>query len=165
MIKARGGTLEIQGASTYDGGTIVSAGTLLVNNTSGSGTGTGAVTVNSGGTLGGTGTIAGAITLDCGGAVAPGDGGIGTLFGSDLTSNSDGVLGGMSFHLSTTDGMSDLLDIGVHPMSLRQVRTSEELPVGCSEASRPKMCWAPVRRTPTRLINLIREVARPGQAR
>src|SRR5262249_16001292 len=46
------------------------AGTLLVNNTTGSGTGSGAVRVN-GGVLGGTGTISGAVTVN-GGSVAPG---------------------------------------------------------------------------------------------
>jgi hypothetical protein len=42
-----------------------------VNNTNGTGTGGGTVTVN-GGTLGGTGAIAGAVTVNTGGTVAPG---------------------------------------------------------------------------------------------
>jgi hypothetical protein len=55
---------------------VVNAGTLLVNNTTGSGTGTGAVTVsNSGTTLGGTGTISGAVTVNAGANIAPGNGG------------------------------------------------------------------------------------------
>ena len=49
--------------NTYDGGTTVSAGTLLVNNTSNSSTGTGAVSVSSGAILGGNGTISGVTTL------------------------------------------------------------------------------------------------------
>ena len=38
------GTLVLTGANTYGGGTNVAAGTLLINNTTGSGTGTGFVT-------------------------------------------------------------------------------------------------------------------------
>jgi autotransporter-associated beta strand protein len=45
-------------ASTYTGGTIVSSGTLMVTNTSGSATGAGPVTVMSGATLAGSGRIA-----------------------------------------------------------------------------------------------------------
>jgi len=62
-----GGNLTLQGANAYTGGTTVNNGvTLNVNNTSGSGTGSGLVTVNSGGTLGGTGTIAGGVTWQSG---------------------------------------------------------------------------------------------------
>ncbi len=57
-------------ANTYSGGTLVNAGTLLVNNTTDSGTGTGVVTVNAGGTLGGSGTIAGAVS--CTGLISAG---------------------------------------------------------------------------------------------
>ncbi len=52
--------------NTYDGLTTVSVGTLLANNTSGSATGTGAVTVASGATIGGSGIISGAVTLQSG---------------------------------------------------------------------------------------------------
>lgn len=71
-----GGTTVLTAANTYSGGTNVSIGTLLVNNTSGSGTGAGAVSVGSLGTLGGTGTISGAVTNS--GKISPGAS-IGTL--------------------------------------------------------------------------------------
>ncbi len=65
--------------------TTVNSGTLLVNNTVGSGTGSGGVTVNSGGTLGGTGSIGGPVTVSSGGTIAAGAS-IGTLtINSDLT--------------------------------------------------------------------------------
>lgn len=71
--KTGSGTWSLNGANTYSGGTTVNNGTLLVNNTTGSGTGTGAVTVNSGSTFGGNGSISGLITINSGGTVAPGD--------------------------------------------------------------------------------------------
>ncbi len=80
------GTVVFTNANTYGEGTTVRSGTLLVGNTSGSGTGTGPVAVEHGATLGGTGTIAGATTIKGGGTLAPAGAGIGTLmFGSDLT--------------------------------------------------------------------------------
>ena len=63
LTKAGTGTLVLNAANTYSGATVVSAGTLLADNVSGSATGTGTVTVNSGATLGGTGTIAGQVHL------------------------------------------------------------------------------------------------------
>jgi rhamnogalacturonan endolyase len=72
LVKTNAGTLSLAGANSYTGGTLVSGGTLLVNNASGSGTGSGAVSV-AGGTLGGTGGIAGAVTVNAGGALAPGN--------------------------------------------------------------------------------------------
>lgn len=59
IIKAGGGTWELSNVNVYAGGTTVSAGTLLVTNDSGSGTGTGAVTTSGTGTIGGTGIISG----------------------------------------------------------------------------------------------------------
>lgn len=80
LTKTGNGTLTLSGANTYSGGTTISAGTLLVTNTSGSGTGTGSVAVNSGGTLGGNNTsaISGPVTVASGGTVAPGTGGTST---------------------------------------------------------------------------------------
>ena len=76
LTKDGSGTLTLTGNNTYTGGTTVNGGTLLVNNTAGSGTGTGAVTVNSAGTtLGGTGTISGSVTVNAGANIAPGNGG------------------------------------------------------------------------------------------
>ena len=81
-----GGTVVLSAANEYIGGTEVLGGTLLANNTSGSATGTGSVTVQSGARLGGTGTITGNVTLNTG--------------------------GGLAFALSTVPGDHDKLDLG-----------------------------------------------------
>ena len=73
VTKVGGGAWTLTGNNTYAGGTTISGGTLLVNNAAGSGTGSGAVAVNSGGTLAGGGIIAGAVTVNSGGAFAPGN--------------------------------------------------------------------------------------------
>jgi fibronectin-binding autotransporter adhesin len=72
LTKTGSGTFTLTGDSTYTGTTTVSAGTLLANNTSGSATGSGAVLVNSGATLGGTGSVSGAVTVQSGGKISPG---------------------------------------------------------------------------------------------
>ena len=73
ITKNTPGTVTITSGSTYAGNTTISAGTILVNNTSGSATGTGEVTVTGSGTLGGSGIISGNITASSGGTVSPGD--------------------------------------------------------------------------------------------
>ncbi len=65
LTKVGSGTFEISGSNTYTGGTTVAGGSLVVNNTTGSATGTGAVDVNAG-TLGGNGVITGAVTIGTG---------------------------------------------------------------------------------------------------
>jgi autotransporter-associated beta strand protein len=71
LTKLGAGTMRLNSANTYSGGTIVSGGSLLANNTNGSATGPGGVVVN-GGIFGGTGTIAGPVVVTSGGTVAPG---------------------------------------------------------------------------------------------
>jgi autotransporter-associated beta strand protein len=57
MTLSGAGTLKLSAANAYTGGTTVSGGTLSALNTSGSATGTGAVTVSAGGRLAGTGAV------------------------------------------------------------------------------------------------------------
>jgi autotransporter-associated beta strand protein len=87
------GTLSLTNASTYSGGTTITAGTLLVGNTTGSALGTGAITVSSGATLGGIGSVSGAVTVATGGNLATGLGGTpGVLNLNALTLNGGGAL-------------------------------------------------------------------------
>jgi autotransporter-associated beta strand protein len=60
FTKLGSGTLELTGANTYTGGTLIGAGTVKINNSTGSAFGTGAVTVASGATLTGAGSFSGA---------------------------------------------------------------------------------------------------------
>ncbi|MCB1130817.1 MAG: autotransporter-associated beta strand repeat-containing protein, partial [Verrucomicrobiae bacterium] len=85
------GSLSIDADQDYSGGTSVD-GKLLANALTSS-TGSGAVTVNSGGTLGGDGAISGDVTIGAGGIIAPGNSvgelTVGTL---NLAASSTGVL-------------------------------------------------------------------------
>ena len=80
LTKEGSSTLTLGLGNDYSGGTVVNAGTLLVTNLTGSGTGSGGVTV-AGGTLGGDGIISGSVTVSANGTLAPGTGAgvLGTL--------------------------------------------------------------------------------------
>lgn len=82
------GTVVFTNANTYGGGTEVLGGTLLANNSTGSATGTGAVTVTAG-ALGGTGfiTTTQGVSAASGAIIRPGDSTTGSGMG-DLTLNS-----------------------------------------------------------------------------
>lgn len=89
------GTLTLTAANAYTGPTAVNAGTLLAGNTTGSATGTGAVSVSNAGTLlGGTGFVAGPVTVNNGAGVL---GGNGTAATGALTLQSALTLNSSSF--------------------------------------------------------------------
>ncbi|AHF89580.1 autotransporter [Opitutaceae bacterium TAV5] len=98
------GLLHLAAANTYTGGTTINAGTLLVTNTAGSATGTGAVLIGEGATLAGTGILAPAgsndITFGSKAVVSPGelspDGT--TRPGGKLTLALDATTGHVTFH-------------------------------------------------------------------
>ena len=104
LTKDGTGTWTLSGANPYTGATTISAGTLLVNGS----TGNGAVSVAAGATLGGTGTVGGAVTVN--GIIAPGTNAIGTLNTAGETWNSGGsYLFGVSN--ATNSSGRDLLNI------------------------------------------------------
>ena len=80
------GTIRVNKANVYTGGTTLTFGNLLVNNTAGSGTGSGDVLVTGPSFLGGTGTVAGDVTVQNAGQLGPGAFADGHLtLGGDLT--------------------------------------------------------------------------------
>jgi autotransporter-associated beta strand protein len=104
------GTTTLSGSNSFTGGTVISAGTLLANNASGSALGGSAVTVQSGGTLGGNGSIGGAATIASGGNLTTGSGGIGALsLSGGLT-----LLGGSTttFLINSTNSFTSINLIG-----------------------------------------------------
>ncbi|HEV2329989.1 MAG TPA: autotransporter-associated beta strand repeat-containing protein, partial [Verrucomicrobiae bacterium] len=107
LTVAGSGTFALTAANAYNGGTTINNGALLVNNTSGSGTGSGNVTVSSGGRLGGSGAIGGAVVINSGGTFSPGNP-IGTLtVRNNFTANSGAVLNftlGASSDLTVVNG-------------------------------------------------------------
>jgi autotransporter-associated beta strand protein len=84
ITKVGSGTLTLTGANSYTGVTTVTAGTLRVNNQTGSGTGTGVVRVNAG-TLGGKGIVAGLVTIGIGN-------GTGAVLAPSIGSNRPAIL-------------------------------------------------------------------------
>jgi fibronectin-binding autotransporter adhesin len=127
IIKNGAGTLNLAGANTYTGNTVVNTGTLLVTNTSGSATGTGVVSVNASGALGGNGIITSAVNFVGGGELKPGTS-PGTLSTGALSLDSAtlltyefgtaGVPGGLDNDLTVVtgnlvlDGTINVLDSG-----------------------------------------------------
>ena len=79
ITKVGTGSFTLTSANTHTGPTLINGGTLFVNNTTGSGTGTNYVAVNDSGTLGGTGFIFGPVTNFAGGTISPGSNGVGQL--------------------------------------------------------------------------------------
>jgi autotransporter-associated beta strand protein len=119
LTKNGAGTLRLTGANTYDGGTTVSVGTLLANNTSGSATGPASVTVESGSALGGDGSIAGAVTVENGGSAGAGDAAAGDLAttsgatldaSSTLTVELNGATAGTEYDQLVVTGTATITD-------------------------------------------------------
>lgn len=92
LFKSGSATLTLTGANTFTGGTTVSSGTLNVDSSAGSGSGTGDLEVFSGATLSGNGSIGSATTIDNGATLAPGDPSGALTFTNSLTLNDSSIL-------------------------------------------------------------------------
>ncbi len=108
LLKSGDGTLELTGTNTYQGGTWVQNGTLLVT---GSITGI-ATEVLTGATLAGAGATS-HIILENGGKVSPGKGGIGTLSAAGCTWHGGGT---MVYNLSAASASADKVVLGAGPL-------------------------------------------------
>jgi autotransporter-associated beta strand protein len=73
VVKTTAGIVTLTAFNSYAGGTTIGGGKLVVNNLSGSGTGTGPVSVSNGGLLAGTGSISGRVTNALGGSISAGN--------------------------------------------------------------------------------------------
>ena len=99
LVKVDTGTLILSNASSnYTGGTTVLGGELLVNNTSGSATGTGSISIGgaSAGSFGGNGFVTGDIVANTGGNVIPG-----TFGGTSIATYTPGTIttsGNLTLH-------------------------------------------------------------------
>ncbi len=99
LIKSGAGSFTLSGSNSYSGGTTINSGSLLVTNTTGSATGSGAVAVNVGAIFGGTGFVTGPVNLNANGILSPGVSGVGTLSVGSLNLNSGAKI---SYDISST---------------------------------------------------------------
>ena len=106
ISKVGTGTWTLTNANTFTGGTEINNGTLMVNNTSGSGLGTGETSVYTDATLAGSGIISGSLRIADGGTLAPGNG-VGTF----TVNNNVNILAGgiLSVEIDKSNAKNDLL--------------------------------------------------------
>ena len=109
LVKVGGGTLVLSAANNpYNGGTIVSNGTLI---SLGNLTGFGGVIVKSGATFGANGGVAGSVTVEPGGSLYPGAS-PGTLtISNHLAVSSGSLFYELSSQAQAGLGLNDLIDV------------------------------------------------------
>ncbi|WP_435133417.1 autotransporter-associated beta strand repeat-containing protein [Formosa sp. A9] len=109
IIKAGTGTWTLTSASTYTEGTTIESGELIVENNSGSATGTGDVTVKTDAILSGTGIVNGNVILESKAILAPGgQGQIGQLTGDQGIT----FLEDVELHIEIGNSENDKLIVG-----------------------------------------------------
>ncbi|MEY2868319.1 MAG: hypothetical protein RIR01_748, partial [Bacteroidota bacterium] len=116
LTKVGTGALILTGNNIYTGVTNVNGGKLIVNNTTGSGAGTGALTINTGGTLSGTGILSNTISVASGGTLAPGYPILGTLTISKAVTMQAGST--YEADVYANNNTSDLLATGTNQITL-----------------------------------------------
>lgn len=110
--KTTTGNVTLTGNNTFSGLFAVNAGKALINNSAGSGTGLGNVTVDAGATIGGSGFIdpAAGMTVSINGFLAPGNS-IGTLTVGSSGSTNDATLNGTFLAEVNVSGLADQLAV------------------------------------------------------
>ena len=104
------GTTILAASNSYTGTTLISQGTFLADNTSGSAVGTSSVLVTNAGTLGGNGSIGGTLTIGSGGELTPGLNGVGELrLTSGVTLQTGSIT---SFLINSTNNFTSLNILG-----------------------------------------------------
>ena len=103
------GIWTLTNANTFSGGTTISEGVLMVNNTTSSGLGTGDVNIFAGGTLSGKGSITGSVTVNEGGVIAPGNNEAGTFTVNNNVTILQGAI--LSVEIDKTTSKNDLLAV------------------------------------------------------
>lgn len=108
IVKEGTGSWTLTHANAYSGTTVVNGGALVVNNLSGSGTGSGNVSVNAGATLSGNGRVEGPVTIAGQGSLFVGNQSEMATFtvNKDVTFQTGSYLG---IHLNPADKESDRL--------------------------------------------------------
>jgi autotransporter-associated beta strand protein len=101
------GTQVFSGANSYGNGTTISSGTLRANNSAGSATGSGAVSVGAGATLGGSGSVSGAVTLAAG--TSDGSPGVLASGGTITAGGSSTAVGTLTTGNQTWSGQANLV--------------------------------------------------------
>lgn len=107
VMKVGTGRWTLTGANAYSGGTIVSGGVLVVNNGTGSATGSGPVEIGPDAALAGTGMIHSAVLVDDDGRIALDDGEIATLTISNAVTFTEGSE--LHVEIDRSAGTSDVL--------------------------------------------------------
>ena len=114
--KQGGSKLTLTGANTYHNGTSITGGTIRADNSSGSATGSGAVTIGTLGTLAGHGSVAGPIAVS--GKISAGDGATTSDTPGSLITGAETWNGGGTYVWKTTASAGtpgttwDLLNMG-----------------------------------------------------
>lgn len=107
LSKVGTGSWTITSANTSTSAVNISGGSLVVANTTGSATGTGAVSVRNGATLAGNGSVAGAVVLYSGSTLSPGNGSIGTL----SINNSISLQAGSRLLIKRSETKNDMISL------------------------------------------------------
>ncbi len=107
LIKTGLGSVTLTKANTFAGGVSVTQGTLLVENTTGSGTGSGNVSVASGAALGGDGIISGSVTFADGASF---------VFNTSSILDVTGSVNFINFSISNVVGLDNSVGFGTYTL-------------------------------------------------